>query len=346
MFSFAYPFNLLLLSAVPAMVLLYVWARYVRRRNLRRFGTNKALTSLMPAASPYKPPLKITLRMIALSMIILAVCRPWGGLKDESTERRGIEIMIAVDASNSMNAPVGTDVEGPSRMRTAKLMLSKLISRLNDDRVGLIVYAGNAHTLIPVTSDYISASSFLNSIDPSQFSEQGTNISAAIEAATASFSDAESIGRAIVLITDAEELENVEGVNAAVRNARSNDIQVNVIGVGGTEAVPIPEGHTYMTDDQGQTVRTALNEDLAASIARVGGGIYVNASTTGALNELEKQLDTLQKTSLQTNVYALHDELFGIFAWIALGFLILDIFILDRKISWLDRITFFKKEKR
>lgn len=346
MFSFAYPINLLILLAVPCCVLLYVWSRYMRRRNLRRFGRSSVLAALMPTASPYKPPLKIILRMIALTMIILAVCRPWGGLKDESTNRRGIEIMIAVDASNSMNAPVGTDTGGPSRMRTAKLMLTKLISRLSNDRVGLIVYAGTAHTLIPVTSDYISASSFLNTIDPSQLTEQGTNISDAIDAATASFSDNKSVGRAIVLITDAEELENVEAVDASVKNARKSGIQVDVIGVGSTEPVPIPEGRSFMTDDDGQTVRTSLNEDLAASIAKTGGGIYVNASAPGALNELEKQLDTLQKTSLQTNVYALHDELFGIFAWIALGFLILDIFILDRKISWLDKITFFKKEKR
>lgn len=346
MFSFAYPLNLLILLAVPAFVLLYVWSRYVRRRNLRRFGTGTALGPLMPTVSAYKPPLKITLCMIALAMLVIAVSRPWGGLKDETTDRNGIEIVIAVDASNSMNAPVGGDIEGPSRMRTAKLMLSKLISRLNNDRVGLIVYAGNAHTLIPVTSDYISAASFLNSIDPSQLSEQGTNITAAIETATASFTDDRRTGRAIVLITDAEDLENPQGVEEAVRNARKSGIQVDVIGVGGTEGVPIPEGGTFMTDDQGQTVRTALNEDLAASIARAGGGIYVNASAPGALNELEKQLDTLQKTSLRTNVYALHDELFAIFGWIALGFLILDIFILDRKISWLDKITFFKKEKR
>lgn len=144
MFSFAYPGYLLLLLLVPAFVILYVWARYARRANLKRFGRMKVIGALMPEASPYKPPLKITLQMVALACVIIAFARPWGGVKDEKTVKEGIEVVIAVDASNSMLASASDSPDGPDRMRTAKLILEKLINRLDNDRVGLIVYAGQS----------------------------------------------------------------------------------------------------------------------------------------------------------------------------------------------------------
>lgn len=347
MFSFAYPGMLLLLLLVPIFVSAYAWSRYVRRRNLRRFGKPEVLKDLMPEVSPYKPPLKITLAMLALSFIILAVARPWGGVKDEKINKEGIEVVIAVDASNSMLASASDSPDGPERMRTAKLVLEKLINRLDNDRVGLIVYAGQSYTLIPVTNDYVSAKIFLNSIDPSQIAQQGTNIASAIDMAASSFSDNRNVGKAIILITDAEELENPEGVDAAVRNAVKKNIQVDVVGVGSSTPVTIPESGSVMIDEQtGEPVMTALNEKLATDIAKNGKGIYVNASSRDALNDLEKQLSTLKKAALETNVYSQHDELFGIFAWLALACLVIDIFLLDRKISWLDKITFFKREEK
>lgn len=347
MFSFAYPQYLLLLLLVPLFVLLYCWARYVRRNKLKRFGKRSSILALMPEVSPYKPPIKITMEMIALSLLVIAFARPWGGIKDQKTEKEGIEVVIAVDASNSMLASATTSSEGPERMRTAKLMLEKLINRFDNDRVGLIVYAGNAYTLIPVTNDYVSAKMFLNSIDPSQIPEQGTNIAAAIDMATASYSDNKNIGKALVLITDAEELDDKEGVMEAARIASKNGIQVDVIGVGTPTGVTIPEnGSVMMNPETGEPVRTALNEELAEEIAKAGKGIYVNAGNKDALNELDKQLDTLKKAKFEASTYAIHDELFPIFAWIALVFLVLDIFILDRKIGWLDKITFFKKETK
>ncbi len=347
MFSFAYPGLLFLLLLVPAFVLLYAWARYARKVKLRRFGKPEVLKALMPEVSAYKPPLKITLAMLALTFIILAVARPWGGIKDEQTTKEGIEVVIAVDASNSMLASASDDPNGPERMRTSKLVLEKLINRLDNDRVGLIVYAGQAYTLIPVTNDYVSAKMFLNSIDPSQIAQQGTNISAALDMATSSFSDNKNVGKAIILITDAEELENPESVDAAVRGAVKRGIQVDVVGVGSSTPVTIPENGSVMIDElTGQPVQTALNDKLANDIAANGKGIYVNASSRDALNDLDKQLSTLKKAALQTNVYSQHDELFYIFAWLALVCLVIDIFLLDRKISWLDKIVFFKKEDK
>ena len=347
MFSFAYPKYLLLLILVPFFVALYAWARYARRKNLLKFGKRNSISALMPDVSPYKPPIKITLEMCALALLIVCFARPWGGIKDQKTENEGIEVVISMDASNSMLASATASNDGPDRMRTAKLMLEKLINRFDNDRVGLIVYAGSAYTLIPVTNDYVSAKMFLNSIDPSQIADQGTNITAAIDMAATSYSEDKNIGKALILITDAEELDDKESVMEAARMAAKSGIQVDVIGVGTPTGVTIPENGSVMYDPEtGEPVRTALNEELAAEIAKAGKGIYVNAANKDALNELDRQLDTLKKAKFESSTYALHDELFPIFGWLALAFLVLDIFILDRKIGWLDKITFFKKETK
>lgn len=345
MFTFAYPFLLFLLLLVPFIIALYAWARYLRKKNLNKFGKLRVLKPLMPEVSPYKPPLKLTVRMIALTMLIIAVARPWGGIKDQKTEKEGIEVVIAVDASNSMYASANDDAEGAPRMRTAKLMLEKLINGLDNDRVGLVVFAGEAYTLIPVTGDYVSAKMFLNSIDPAQYPNQGTNIADAIDQSIRAFGEDKKTGKAIILLTDAEDLEDTDAVMDAVKSASKNKIQVDVLGVGTSKAVPVPMNGSYLMDpDTGEPVATALNEGLAAKIAKAGNGIYVNAANKDALNELERQLATVKKSSLQSSFNTVHDELYPIFLWIAFACMILDIFLLDRKISWLDRITFFKKE--
>lgn len=345
MITFAYPSLLLLLLLVPLFVLIYFWVRYLRSRNLIKFGSKKNIEALMPMVSPYKPPVKITLELLALSMIIIALARPWGGVTKSNTTKEGIEVVIAVDASNSMLASATDNPDGIDRMRMAKLGLEKLIDRLVNDRVGLIVYAGDAYTLIPVTNDYASAKTFLNSIEPSAISHQGTNIAAALSLATSSFSKNKNIGKAIILITDAEELENPEDVMAAVEDANKKKIQIDVMGVGTTQPMKIPSAEGFLMDaETGRPVETALNEDLALSIAKDGKGIYVNAANKDAIPELEKQLDQLHKSSLESSFLAVHDELFIIFVWIAFVLIVVDIFVLDRKIVALDRFTFFKKE--
>lgn len=347
MFSFAYPKVLILLLLIPLFVALYAWARYSRMKKMRKFGKKESLIGLMPDVSPYKPPIKLTLEMLALAFIIIAFARPWGGIKDQKTTKEGIEVIIAMDASNSMLASATDDPQGPDRMRTAKMTLEKLINRLDNDRVGLIMYAGSAYTLIPVTNDYVSAKMFLNSIDPSQIADQGTNITAALDMAMASFSEDKNIGKAVILITDAEELDDRESVMGAAKTAAKNGIQLDVVGVGSSTPVPLTVGGSPMYDDQtGEPVKTALNEDLAADIAKAGRGIYVNASNKDALNELDKQLDTLKKSAFESSLYAQHDELFPVFAWLAILCIILDILVLDRKIGWLDKFTFFYKEDK
>lgn len=347
MFSFAYPKILILFLLIPLFVCIYAWARYTRRKNLKKFGRIESVRTLMPDVSPYKPPIKLTIQMLALAFVIIVFARPWGGIKDQKTTKEGIEVIIAMDASNSMLASATDDPEGPDRMRTAKMMLEKLINRLDNDRVGLIMYAGSSYTLIPVTNDYVSAKMFLNSIDPSQVADQGTNITAALDMASASFSQDKNIGKAVILITDAEELDDPASVMSAAKSAAKNGIQLDVVGVGTSTPVPLTVNGMAMTDYQtGEQVRTALNESMATDIAKAGKGIYVNASNKDALNELVKQLDTLKKSAFESSLYAQHDELFPAFAWIAIILIILDILMLDRKIGWLDKFTFFTKDDK
>lgn len=346
--SFAYPYILFLLLGVPVYVGLYIWGRSIRKKKLNIFGRQQSLERLMPSVSPYKPPLKLSLQCLAYIMLVLALARPWGGVKSEKSVKEGIEVVIAVDASNSMLAPSSTEKGAPDRMRMAKMILEKLINRLSEDRVGLIEFAGDAYTLIPVTNDYVSAKMFLNSISPDQITNQGTNIASAIDKAISSFSDDKNIGKVIILLTDAEELENPDGVMQAVDMAAKKNIQIDVIGVGGSEGVQIPigRGGYFMDPETNQPVSTALNEDLAISIAERGKGIYVNAANKGSLNELEKQMDKVAKTALEGSMTAVHDELYAFFGWLAFIFILMDIFVVDSKFGWLDRITFFKKEEK
>ncbi|MDE5774239.1 MAG: VWA domain-containing protein [Muribaculaceae bacterium] len=343
--SFAYPYILFLLLGIPIYIGLYLFARFSRRRRLNKFGRPEVLQQMMPDVSPYKPPIKLTLQCLAFACIVIALARPWGGVKSEDTSKEGIEVVIAVDASTSMLAPSSPEPGAPDRMRMAKMMLEKLIGRLNNDRVGLIEYAGEAYTLIPVTNDYVSAKMFLNSISPDQLAEQGTNIAATIEKATMSFSESKDIGKSIILITDAEELENPDGVMDAVAAAAKKNIQVNVIGVGSQTGVNIPQRGGLMIDPAtGEPVVTRLNEDLAIKIAEAGKGIYVNAANKDCLNELEKQMDKVAKTALEGSMSVVHDELFALFGWLAFAFIIIDMFVVDSKITWLDKFTFFRKE--
>lgn len=347
MFNFAYPLYLLFLLLVPLFVVVYFWGRWLRRKNLAKFGKNVREAGLMPMASPYKPPIKITIEMLALTCLIFAFARPWGGFKEELTETKGIEVVIAVDASNSMLASVDGSEKGASRMRTAKTFLERLLGQLDNDRVGIMVYAGDAKTLIPLSGDYVSAKMFLNSIDPNSMATQGTNMTSALDLAIRMFNKKSTAGKAIILITDAEELQDEEGVMQAAEAAADRKIQLDVVGIGSDNPATIPYRGGYLMDPStGQPVQTVLNEDLAAQIAKAGKGIYINASNDEALSELGKQLSTLKKSTMQNSVYAVHDELYVGFAIAALVLIIIDIFLLERKIGWLSKIAFFKKENK
>ena len=344
MFNFAYPHLLYLLLILPVIYLLFYWAQVARKHKIKKFGQPAVLEPLMPERSPYKPYIKIILQMIAILALIIAIARPRSGEKEDVEDSRGIEVMIAFDVSRSMLASSNDDPRGISRLDRAKHILDKLVDKLNNDKVGLIVFAGEAFTQLPLTTDYISAKMYLNSLSPNMIQTQGTAIGDAIGLAMNGFTSDETMSKAIILITDAEDHEG--NADEMAKEAANKGIQINVIGVGSPKGNPIPLDNqgTYMKDREGNVVTTKLNESVAASIAKTGNGIYVNGAQSSALNTLEESLDRLEKGDIQHIVYKASAEQFPVFGWLALIFLIADIFVLDRAIRWLNNYNFFTKK--
>lgn len=346
MFSFANPQCLYLLLLIPLLLIIYLLARVARKRKLEKYGKIAVLSTLMPDVSKYKPWIKITLQMIALLLIVLIIVRPRAGAKKQTEDVKGIEVIVAFDVSNSMLASATDDPRGVSRLQKSKLFLEKLIDKLGSDKVGLIVFAGKAYTQLPVTSDFISAKMFLNSINTNMVPTQGTAIGAAIKLAMSSFTQNDKVPKSIIIITDGENHED-DAVGMA-ESAKDKGIQTNVVGIGSTKGSPIPINgqNDFLKDDAGNVVTTYLNEDMAKKIAAAGGGIYISANDGSSLNAIDGQLKKIAKADMDRVVYSQHDEQFPIFAWLALIFIIVDIFVLDRKISWLKNINFFTKNEK
>lgn len=345
MFSLANPKALYLLFLIPLLIALFLLARNARKKNLERYGNLNILSQLMPDVSKYKPWIKISLQMLALLIIILMIARPRAGTKQTTEKVQGIEVMIALDVSNSMLASSTDGNGGVSRLQKSKLLLEKLMNGLDNDKVGLIIFAGNAYTQIPITSDFVSAKMFLNNITPDMVPTQGTAIGEAIRLAMNSFTPSQKSQKAIVVLTDGENFED-DAVQMA-KEASKKGFQVDVIGIGTPQGsnIPLSNGE-FLKDDQGKIVVTKLNEEEAEKIAKAGNGIYVSGNSNNALSLLQTQLNTLAKSELEKTNYSKHDEQFPVFAWIALVILICDIFVLDRKISWLKNINFFTKDDK
>lgn len=346
MFSFANPECLYLLLLIPILIMLFILARVAQVKKLKLYGHLTVLNKLMPDVSKYKSWIKITLQLIAIAMVIIILARPRAGAKEQTVEVKGIEVMIALDVSNSMRASATDDIKGVSRLQKAKLFLEKLIDKLDNDKVGLIVFAGNAYTQLPITSDFVSAKMFLNSINTNMVPTQGTAIGAALKLAMNSFTPNENTQKAIIVITDGENHED-DAVGMA-KAAVEKGIKVDVVGIGSPKGSPIPlDNHgNFLKDDNGNVVTTYLNEEMAKKIADAGEGIYVSANNSDALSDIDGQLKKFAKADMEKIVYSQHDEQFPVFAWIALIFILIDIFVLDRKISWLKNINFFSKDEK
>ena len=349
MLSFAYPKLLYLLLTIPVIAAIYFQSRVSRRKRLRRFGQIKVVRAMMPDASRYMGWIKLTVECLALAFIIIALARPYttsadASAKEEETVSRGIEVMICVDVSNSMLASSTDDPRGVSRLQRAKFILEKLIDKMNDDKVGLIVFAGDAYTQLPITSDYISAKMFLNGINTDMVPTQGTAIGAAIDMAINSFTPDSEFRKAIIVITDGENFED-NAVEEA-RRAASAGIQVDVIGIGGGKGSLIPmNGGEYLKDQQGKVVMTALNESMAKEIAQAGDGIYLSGGSSSVVGDLDSHLDKLGKTEFKRRMASsAANELFPIAAILAILMLVVDGMLPYCKISWLRDINFFTKQ--
>ncbi len=336
MFRFENPEYLYLLALVPALALAHYLTNYHKRLRLRKYGDPELVSQLTKDVSRWRPEVKMWLPLLALACLILAAARPQYGTKVDTSERNGIEAIIAIDVSNSMMA---NDVR-PTRLEKAKMLFSNMIDQMHDDRVGLVVFAGDAFVQLPITNDYVSAKMFLDQINPSMIRVQGTDIGMAIDMSSKCFTQQKGISRAIFVITDGEDHE--AGAIEAAKEAAKKGIHVYVLGVGSPEGghVPIPGTNQYFIDDEGNAVVSQLDEDMCRQIAQAGNGAYVYVSnSSSAQRELSSHVSKLAKSTMETTTYSEYDEQYQGFILLALVFLAIDLLLLERKNRRLTSLT-------
>lgn len=337
MFRFACPIYLYLLTLIPVLTAIYLFVQFRMKKQIRQFGDAELMKSLMPDVSPLRRHVKFGLLMFALAMLCFVLARPQYGTRNEEVKRSGIEVAIAVDVSNSM---LCADVS-PNRLDKSKMIVSKLVEQFDQDKVGLVAFAGNAITLLPMTSDYVSAKMFLDQLNPATVAMQGTNMAEAIARAAAGFSQKAAVGKALILITDAE--DNEPGAVEAAKQARDAGIQIFVLSVGTSQGGPIPMGGgEFKKDLAGNVVTTKLNEQIGQEIAKAGGGMYIHVDQTDmAQSLLGKEIEKMQKADISASMYSAYDEQFVAVALLVLLALVAELCIMERKNHWFGKIKLF-----
>lgn len=341
MFRFANPQYLWLLLALPLLVALYALVLRNRRKRLARFGRPETLAALMPDVSTARVTVKFILFTAALTLAILAAARPQLGSKLREEKAQGVEMMLAVDVSNSMLAE---DFE-PNRLERTKYAIGKLFEGLRQDRVGLIVFAGEPKVQLPITSDFRMARAFARRIDPSLVSVQGTAIGKALEQALLSFSgDTEqSHSRVVILITDGENHD--DDALAVARRAKELGIRIFTIGIGTPEGAPIEIDGEFIKDEKGDMVVSKLNEEMLAQIADLTGGAYVRATKQSiGLDEIVDSINEMEQTELSTLRFEEYNEQYQYLLWAALLLLVIEFLLLDRRNPLLAHLNIFREK--
>ena len=321
------PQYLWLLMLVPVFFAVQVLVNRLRLRRLRRFGDEALVESLMPSYASAKVWLRLSLFSVAFCFFVLALARPQRGIKLKEQQVTGAEVIIALDVSNSMLA----EDYSPNRLERAKLAISQVSEKLKDDRIGLIVFAGESYVQIPLTSDYISARMFLNSISSKSVPVQGTAIGSAMDLAMRSFSENSDKSRAIIIITDGENHE--DDPVAAAKMAAEMGIRVFTIGIGSKEGtfIPLPDGG-YITDSEGNNVVTRLDDETLRQIAAEGNGMYVQSTNREfGLAPIIEEIQNMEDKVTTTVTYEEYEELYMYFLGVALLFLVVEMLIGDRR---------------
>lgn len=342
MFRFAHPHMLWLLWAIPLLVVIFLLAWRLRKRRLARFGSLTTLEELMPEVSNGRVFLKFLLFVSAIFFLILAAARPQFGSKLLEEKSEGIEMMLVVDVSNSMLA----EDFAPNRLERTKYAINKLFEGMKQDRVGLVVFAGEPKVQLPITSDYRMAKAFAQKIDPTLVSVQGTAVGKALEQALLSFSG-ETVeegrhSRVIILITDGENHE--DDAIAVAERAAEMGIRIYTIGIGTPEGAPISIGGDFIRDEKGEMVVSKLNEEMLQQIAEITDGLYVRSSLQSiGLEEIVQSIEAMEKTELSTVRFEEYNEQYPFLVAIALVLLLLEFLLLDRRNPLLKHLNIFRE---
>lgn len=341
MFKFEHTIYFYAFIAIPVMLVLVVTYFISRKKKLKRVGDSELVAQLIPYSSRRKRILKVVLFLAGFSSLILALCNLQTGSKLTEVKREGADIIVCLDVSNSMLAQ---DLS-PDRLTRAKYALEKMIDLMEGDRLGLVIFAGEAYVQLPITTDYSAAKMFLGSIGPGMVPVQGTKIAEAIKKASESFSTDEGKNRAIILITDGENHESA-AIEAA-EDAAKKGIMINTIGIGSQNGVPIPLVENgvvkgYRKDKEGQTIVTRLNSDLLKAIAGKADGVFVQASQADlGLNAVLDKIGELDKAQLESKMYTDYEDQFQWFLGLSLILFFIEFLLSERVSEWFKKINLF-----
>ncbi|KJD36638.1 BatB protein [Tamlana sedimentorum] len=331
------------LVVIPVIILLFLGLQFWRYKTQNKFADKALLKKLSPNKSTFKTVLKVVVLCLAFLCLSLALVNPKIGTKLETVKREGVDIVFALDVSKSMLAE---DI-APNRLEKSKQLVTQIVNNLASDRVGIIAYAGAAFPQLPITTDYASAKMFLQSMNTDMLSSQGTAISEAIKLASTYFDDEEQTNRVLIIISDGE--DHGQEAEAIAEAAHNEGVRIFTIGVGDVKGGPIPEKRNgvvlnYKKDSQGETVITKLNEDTLKAIAEAANGAYINGkNTANVVENIRDILNTMDKTEFEAKQFADFKDQFQWFLGFGIFFLLLDVFLLERKTAWLKKLNLFNE---
>lgn len=338
MFQFANPHILYLLLVIPVMIAVLILVAYLRRRNLAKFGNFELVKSLMPEVSQWRIKTKSVLFLLAVTAVIFAAARPQFGSKLREHKSTGIEMMLVVDVSNSMLA----EDFAPNRLDRTRYAIDKLFASMSQDRVGMVVFAGEAKVQLPITSDYRMARSFTKRLSPELVQVQGTEIGQALTLATLSFSNNRDAGRVIVLITDGESHDN-SALDAAKRAAEQG-VKIFAVGIGTPDGAPVKVNGEWLKDEKDEMVVSRLNEELLQQITAATGGGYIRATNAAfGLEEIVGEIEKIEQGELTTLSFEEYNEQFQWILAIAAILLLLESLLLSRRNPRLKRFNIFRE---
>jgi len=336
---------LYLLFILPILGLLFLYNQYWKRKKKKEFGDLDLVKKLSPESSVFKPFLKLIVMLLALVGIILGLVNPKIGTKMETVKREGIDIVFAMDVSKSM---LSEDI-APNRLEKSKQIVSQIINQLGSDRIGIVAYAASAFPVLPITSDYSVAKMFLQSMNTDIVSSQGTSLDEAIKLSATYFDDKSKTSKLVILISDGE--DHSEGAEAAAEEANKMGMKIITIGVGTEKGGTIPlrvNGvvQNFQRDNNNEVVITKLNVAGLQAIAKATKGGYVDGNNTKeVLDYVKNALNNIQKTEFESTEMADFQSQFQWFLGFAFAFLFFDVFLLERKTKWVQKLNLFNEKQ-
>ena len=345
MYKIEEPIYFYLLAIIPIIIVIFLMLLWWKKRTQRKFSDAFLLERLAPNSSTFKSVLKLIMLLLGITFLIISLVNPKMGTKLKTVKREGVDVVFALDVSKSMLAE---DI-APNRLEKSKQIISKIIDKLGSDRVGIIIYAGNAYPLLPITTDHAAANMFLQNANPDMVSSQGTDINGALELAKTYYNNDEQTNRFLIIISDGE--DHQEQTKQVAQNLANEGVKIYTVGVGLANGSPIPIRLNnamigYKKDRKGETVLTKRNAEVLQGIAAIANGQYIDGNITDTpVKQMAEVIANAEKNEFETKQFSDYKDQFQWFLALGLLFLIVDIFLFDKKTKWLRKVDLFNEEK-